>query len=157
MCRQGSFNSYQWFDKLKSWEKTEAVRRCYVRKSVFINFAKSTGKHLCQSLFLNKVAGLKRDSNTGVSCESFELFRNTYVEEHPPTAASIYWLGIGITCKKIFCYMRDSCYSVQVVYCLLKKRLWHKCFPVNLVKFLRTLFFYRAPLVAASCIFTSLD
>ena len=24
---------------------------------------------------------------------------------------------------------------------LLKKRLWHRCFPVNFVKFLRTLFF----------------
>ena len=28
---------------------------------------------------------------------------------------------------------------------LLKKRLWHWCFPVNFAKFLRT-FFYRTPL-----------
>ena len=33
---------------------------------------------------------------------------------------------------------------------LLKKRLWHRCFPVNIVKFLRTPFFYRTSLVAAS-------
>ena len=33
---------------------------------------------------------------------------------------------------------------------LLKKRLWHRCFPVNYVKFLRASFFYRTPLVAAS-------
>ena len=33
---------------------------------------------------------------------------------------------------------------------LLKKRLWHGCFPVNFVKFLRTPFFHRTPLVAAS-------
>ena len=33
---------------------------------------------------------------------------------------------------------------------LLKKRLWHSCFPVNSAKFLRTPFFYRTPLVAAS-------
>ena len=33
---------------------------------------------------------------------------------------------------------------------LLKKRLWHRCFPVNFAKFLRTLFFHRTPLVAAS-------
>ena len=46
------------------------------------NFAKLTGKHLCQSLFFNKVAGLR-----------------------PAT--------------------------------LLKKRLWHRCFPVNFAKFLR--------------------
>ena len=31
---------------------------CSVRKGVLINFAKVTGKHLCQSLFFNNVAGL---------------------------------------------------------------------------------------------------
>ena len=48
-------------------------RRCSVRKSVVRNFAKFTGKHLCQSLFFNKVAGMrpgtllkKRLSFTGV-------------------------------------------------------------------------------------------
>ena len=46
------------------------------------NFAKFTGKHLCQSLFDNKVA----------------------------------------------------CLSSAI---LLKKRLWHRCFPVNFAKFLR--------------------
>ena len=47
----------------------------FYKKSVVKNFAKFTGKHLCQSLFFNKVAGLmqlqlqlyqKRDSGTGV-------------------------------------------------------------------------------------------
>ena len=55
-------------------------RRCSVRKGVVRNFAKFAGKHLCQSLFFNKVVK--------------------------------------------------------------KKRLWHKCFPVNFVKHL----FYRTPL-----------
>ena len=32
-------------------------RRCSVKKGVLRNFAKFTGKHLCQSLFFNKVAG----------------------------------------------------------------------------------------------------
>ena len=32
-------------------------RRCSVRKGVPRNFTKFTGKHLCQSLFYNKVAG----------------------------------------------------------------------------------------------------
>ena len=59
--------------------------RCSVKKGVLRNFAKFTGKHLCQSLFFNKVAGLR-----------------------PAT--------------------------------LLKKRLWHRCFPVNFAKFLRTPF-----------------
>ena len=60
-------------------------RRCSVRKGVLGNFAKFTGKHLCQSLFFNKVAGLRLAT-------------------------------------------------------LLKKRLWHRCFPVNFAKFLRTPF-----------------
>ena len=47
-------------------------RRCFVKKGVSKKFVKFTGKHLCWSLFLNKVAGLKsatllkRDPNTGV-------------------------------------------------------------------------------------------
>ena len=34
-------------------------RRCSVKKGVFRNFAKFTGKHLHQSLFFNKISGLK--------------------------------------------------------------------------------------------------
>ena len=56
-----------------------------MKKGDLRNFAKFTGKLLCQSLFINKVVGLK-----------------------PAT--------------------------------LLKKRLWHRCFPVNFAKFLRTPF-----------------
>ena len=62
----------------------------FCEKGVLRNFAKFTGKYLCQSLFFNKVAGLR----------SATLF---------------------------------------------KKRLRHRCFPVNAAKFLRTPF-----LVAAS-------
>ena len=40
-------------------ENPEAVvQRCSVRKDVLRNFTKFTGKHLCQSPFFNKVAGL---------------------------------------------------------------------------------------------------
>ena len=57
----------------------------FFEKRVLKNFAKFTGKHLCQSLFFKKVAGVR-----------------------PAT--------------------------------LLKKRLWHRCFPVNFAKFLITSF-----------------
>ena len=60
-------------------------QRCSVRKGVLRNSAKFTEKQLCQSLFFNKVAGLR-----------------------PAT--------------------------------LSKKRLWHRCFPVNFAEFLRTPF-----------------
>ena len=69
--------------KLKSSFRS-SHQRCSVKKSVLRNFEKSTGKHLCQSLFLVK---LQARSAT-----------------------------------------------------LLKKRLWHRCFPVNFAKFLRTPF-----------------
>ena len=59
-------------------------QRFSMKKGVLKNFAKFTGKHLCQSLFYNEVAGL---------------------------AAT-----------------------------LLEKRFWHRCFPVNFLKFLRTPF-----------------
>ena len=61
------------------------AQRCSIKKDVPKNFTKFTGKHLCQSLLFNKVAGL-----------------------NPAT--------------------------------LLKKRLWHRCFPVNFAKFFRTSF-----------------
>ena len=77
-------------------------RMCFVRKGVIRNFSKFTGKHMCQSLFINKVACLR-----------------------PAT--------------------------------LLKKRLWHRCFPVNFEKFLITPF-YKTPLGDYFClIFTSLS
>ena len=74
--------------KAATWRlrKLEAVaRRCSVRKGILRNFAKFTGKRLCQSLLFNKVVGLR-----------------------PAT--------------------------------LFKKRLGHRCSPVNLAKFLRTPF-----------------
>ena len=59
--------------------KGSSHQRCSVKKGVLENFAKFTGKHQCQSLFFNKVAGAsglqlyeKRDSGTGV----FLLIRN---------------------------------------------------------------------------------
>ena len=33
-------------------------QRCFIKKTVLKSFTKFTGKHLCQSLFLSKVAGL---------------------------------------------------------------------------------------------------
>ena len=43
----------------KSYFDRSGHLRCSVRKGFPRNFAKFTGKHLCQSLFFNKVAGLR--------------------------------------------------------------------------------------------------
>ena len=83
-------SSYESPVLLNKESQVEPLRRSsrpevFSKKGVLRNFAKFTGKHLCQSLFFNKVADLR-------------------------SAA------------------------------LLKKRLWHRCFPVNFEKFLRTPF-----------------
>ena len=56
------------FKTLSSNYDVDFLCRSYVfcKKGVLKNFAKFTGKHLCQSLFFNKVAGKKRESGTGV-------------------------------------------------------------------------------------------
>ena len=68
----------------------EAVaRRCSVR-----NFAKFTGKHLCQSLFFNKVAGLRPQACNFIktlvqvfSYEFWQISKNTIFTEHMVTAS----------------------------------------------------------------------
>ena len=62
-----------------------SLRRCSVRIGVLKNFPKFTWKYLCQSLFFNKVAGLrpatllKKETLTNVfSCEFYEIFKTTY-------------------------------------------------------------------------------
>ena len=53
------------YDSLKNQRKTLKLavpishqRKCSVRKGALRNFAKPTGKHLCQSLYFNTITGL---------------------------------------------------------------------------------------------------
>ena len=87
-------------------------RRCSVRKYVLRNFAKFAGKHLCQSLSLNKVEGLKSGT-----LSKKRLW---------------HWCFPVNFVKFLRTHFRSGT--------LLKKRLWHWCFPVNFAKFLRTHF-----------------
>ena len=50
----------------------------------------------------------------------------------------------GCSVKKVFLEILQNSKET------LCQRLWHRCFPVNFVKFLRTPFLHRTPLVAAS-------
>ena len=68
----------------------------FCKKCVFKSFAKFTGKHLCQSLFFNKVAGLtpatllkKKTLAQVFSCEFCELFKNTFFYRTPPVTGSL--------------------------------------------------------------------
>ena len=82
----------------------------FCKKGVFRNFAKFNEKHLCQSLFFNKVAGLscnfiKKEILVQVfSCEFCEISKNTFFDRTPLVAASeycavrkwLYWILIRL-------------------------------------------------------------
>ena len=69
-----------------------------MKRDVLRNFAEFAGKHLCQSLFLNKVAGkacnfIKQETLAQVfSYEFCEISKNTFFIEHLWTTASLYTL-----------------------------------------------------------------
>ena len=69
-------------------------RRCSLKKGFLRNFAKFTGKHLCQRLFFNKVAGLspatllKKTLTQVFSCKFCEISKNTFFTEHHRATAS---------------------------------------------------------------------
>ena len=69
--------------------------RCSVRKGVLRSFAKFTGKHLCQILFFNKVAGLtpatllkKRLWHRCFLVNFCEISKNTFFTKHLRATAS---------------------------------------------------------------------
>ena len=77
------------------WCNSEPLKKLKSSRSQVIfeigsinNFAIFTGKHLFWGLFLIKFQGfrpatfLKRDSNTGVSCGYYELFKNSFFTEN---------------------------------------------------------------------------
>ena len=71
----------------------------FCKKGVLRNFAKFAGKHLCQSFFLNKIAGLrpatlkKRGSGMAqvFSCEFCVISKNTFFIEQ------LWWLLLKST------------------------------------------------------------
>ena len=76
-------------------------RRCSIEKGVLKNFAKLTGKHLCQSLFFNEVADLGPATLLKnillhsarvllvLSCEFFEIFKSTLFKGHLRATGSL--------------------------------------------------------------------
>ena len=82
---------------------------CTVRKGVLRNFVQFTGKHLCQSLFFDKVEGLKPTnvlekrlwhSCFPVNCAKF--LRTPLLTEHLLATASLY-CGVTDRAQKIKC------------------------------------------------------
>ena len=82
-----------------------------------------------------KHKGWKKINHTGTACDVFKT-KIKCIPAFLPKISRPMILYINIW----------MCKSVAVV----KKRLRHKCFPVNFAKFLRIILFYKTPLVAVS-------
>ena len=61
LCQFFSIYSPYCLHQIHSSNWRSSHQRCFIKKSVLTNFTKFTGKHLCQSLILNKVAGLRNN------------------------------------------------------------------------------------------------
>ena len=74
---------------LRDGKSRSCHKRCSVKKDVLKNFTKLTGKHLCQSLFFNKVAGLRHTIllKKGLAqmsfCEFCERLKNIFFYRTP--------------------------------------------------------------------------
>ena len=87
----------QWFLTI-AFDFRCSHRRCSIKKRIFRNFTTFTGKHLRQSLFFNKVAGLRPKTCNFIKketlaqvfyCEFCEIFKNTFSYRTPPVAALV--------------------------------------------------------------------
>ena len=76
----------------------------FCKKGVIRNFAKFTEKYMCQSLFLNNVAGLRPKV---FSCEICEIFKNTFRSEFGEENASLS-KGAKITPRGSKCLRRKK-------------------------------------------------
>ena len=81
----------------KNWSQNRIFAHCrsnyrevFCKKDVLRNLTKFTEKHLWQSLFFNKVAGLieKETLAQVFSCEFCQISKNTFSYRTPPMAAS---------------------------------------------------------------------
>ena len=133
-------------------------QRCSVEKCVPRNFTKFTRKHLCQSLFFNKVAGLKpatllKKVLTQVfSCEFCEISKNTFFTEHIWTTASEvgpwirldkHWLFIKLVISK---YFRKVLNKYQVFPIVYRGRNWYSDSVVDMLIIMHTFYWKRSTL-----------
>ena len=118
------------------YQDFEAVaQRCSVVKAIPRNFAKFTGKHLCQSLFFNKVAGLRPEACHFIkkgtlarvfSCEFYETSKNSFFYRIPLVAASEdYFLWRGFESVRA---QWTNCFNIFMIKisCLYEKKSSHR-------------------------------
>ena len=80
--------SFMAYCKVLKWTFQKQSREVFCKKGALRNFLKFQWKHLCQTLFLNKVAGpriswkaIKKETLEQVfSCEFCEISKNTFLQ-----------------------------------------------------------------------------
>ena len=93
-------------------------RRCFIKEDVLKNFAKFTGKHLCQSLFVNKIAGLRPQACNFIKkrllhrhfSENFAKFSRTLFLQNKPNATASVELWKRTHCCLKACWNRNKCF-----------------------------------------------
>ena len=86
---------FLYFYDFKLTHFRSSYHRCSVKKAALKKFAKFTGIHLCQSLFLIMLQAdawnfIKKDTLAQVfSCEFCKIFGSTSFNRTPPVAASL--------------------------------------------------------------------
>ena len=103
-------------------------RRCSI-KNVLLKILQNSQDNICVGVpFLKKLNFINEETPTQVfSCEFWEIFMNSFFYRTPPVLRN--------TSGRLFLNNTD-------VWCnFIKKRLQHRCFPVNIAKLLRTAFF----------------
>ena len=105
-----------WVSQFRSSHK-----RCSRKKGVLRNFPKFTGKHLCQSLFFNKVAGLrpttllKKETLAQVfSCVFCKISENIFFTEHLRKNASVNSLGHSAVSTSMQNHITDTIYIIPL-------------------------------------------
>ena len=109
--------------------------KVFCEKGVIKDSTKFTGKHLCWSLFFNKVADLRLATllkKRLQRCFSVNFAKTTFFTEH------LRWLQQTNVGSKYSSYHFAMSQKI-------KKRLLHRYFPVNFANFFLTNLFYRTP------------
>ena len=123
----------------------------FCKKAVLRDFPKFTRKHLCQSLFIRSATLFKKRPCSLVFPVNFAKFgRTPFLTEH------LWWLLLVLQ-NRCFYKTPDIHQKISVLKSLFntvrglkahnfnKKRPQHKCFPVNITKFLRITVLLNSP------------
>ena len=121
-------DAFAWrFLSRKTLSCAEALKRCSIIKGVLRNFAKFPRKHLCQSLFFNKVAGLRPEK--------------TFFTEH-------LWTTKGL--KSTVVELKNSIVYKSILYSVLHESLPLMCSSNWLLKILYSVLNKSLPLMHPS-------